>query len=121
MIFSKIFFGIWLARKNYKNAKIEFGKCCWNPATFGSRCRIPARKFDRIRPKWPDSCRKLSDPGRFGQIRPESSRSAPINGRIQSYSAILARSQQYSGRNLVAGIRRRQDTGDRMLSDSGAG
>jgi hypothetical protein len=41
MIFSKIFFGVWLARKNYKMRKSKFGKCCQNPESkFG---RILAR------------------------------------------------------------------------------
>jgi hypothetical protein len=49
MIFLKIFFGIWLAQKNYKMQKSEFGKCRWNSATSGRRCRIPATKFGQIR------------------------------------------------------------------------
>jgi hypothetical protein len=67
MIFSKIFFGVWFARKNYEMQKSEFGKCRRNPATSSRRCRIPARKFDRIRPK--------------------SSGFGRINGRIMSYPA----------------------------------
>jgi hypothetical protein len=53
----------------------EFGKCRRNSAMSGRRCRIPARKFDRIRPKWPDYGRKLPDPARSmagsGHIRPD--------------------------------------------------
>jgi hypothetical protein len=52
MIFSKIFFGVWFARKNYERQKSELGKCRRNPATSGRRCQIPARKFDRIRPEF---------------------------------------------------------------------
>jgi hypothetical protein len=37
MIFSKIFFGVWFARKNYEMQKSEFGKCCRNPATSGEK------------------------------------------------------------------------------------
>jgi hypothetical protein len=85
MIFSKIFFGVWFARKNYEIQKSEFGKCRRNPATSGRRCRIPARKFDWIRPKWLDSGRNLRNPDHFGQIRPESFGSGWINGQIQSY------------------------------------
>jgi hypothetical protein len=48
MSFSKIFFGVWLAQKNYKMQKSEFGKCRWNPATSGRSCWIPVRKFEQI-------------------------------------------------------------------------
>jgi hypothetical protein len=118
--------------------KSEFGKCRWNPATSGRRCRIPARKFDRIRQKWPDqvisaqiptvwarSGRNLPDParsmagsGRFGQIWQEPTGFRPFWLDPAGLDGI----RQYSGRNLVASIRRRWlNTGDRMLSDSGAG
>jgi hypothetical protein len=45
LIFSKIFFGVWLAQKNYEMRKSEFGKCRRNPTTSGCRCWIPARLF----------------------------------------------------------------------------
>jgi hypothetical protein len=114
MIFSKIFFGVWFARKNYEMQKLEFGKCRRNPATSGRRCRILARKFDRIR---------------LDQ-KPDLSRSARI-------LTVLAGIQQYSGRNLVrqnfgglilapagfwrpdvVGLRRRLDSDDRQLLNS---
>jgi hypothetical protein len=79
MIFSKIFFGVWFARKNYEMQKSEFGKCRRNPATSDRRCRIPATKFVRIWPKWQDSCWNLPDQW-LDQV---------ISGRIP---AILARS-----------------------------
>jgi len=95
MIFSKIFFGVWLARKNYKMQKLEFDKCLRNPATSGRRCQIPARKFDRIRPKWPDFDQKLPDPAVLARSRlfwPDPTRA----GRIP---AVLAKSG-----NIPAGI-----------------
>jgi hypothetical protein len=110
MIFSKIFFDVWLARKNYKNAKIKV----WQMSAESGNVRSPLPDFgEKV---WPD-------PGRFGQIRPKSSGSAPINGRIRSYPAGLAGIRQYSGlhRAPVAGFRRQQDTGDRMLSNSSTG
>jgi hypothetical protein len=75
MIFSKIFFSVWLARKNYKMQKSEFGKCHQNPATttgfrrnslirfrqetFGYGRNLPdptqsMARSDHIRPFWPD-------------------------------------------------------------------
>jgi hypothetical protein len=60
---------------------------------------------------------ETSGSGRFGQIPTvlaRSDKSRPDSGRFGQI-------RQYSGRNLVAIIGRRQDTGNRMLSDSGAG
>jgi hypothetical protein len=81
MIFLKIFFGVWLARKNYKMQKSEFGKYRRNPVTSGRRRRIPGRKFDQIRP---DPARSMArsghiqpDPSHFGQIRPAWPESGP--------------------------------------------
>jgi hypothetical protein len=81
MIFLKIFFGVWLARKNYKMQKSEFGKCRRNLAMSGRRCWILARKFDRIWPQWPDQVifgRNLPDPAIFGWIHPNSTESRPF-------------------------------------------
>jgi hypothetical protein len=43
------------------------------------------------------SCHIRPDPDRFGKIQSKSSGSDPINGRIQSYPAVLARSSLISG------------------------
>jgi hypothetical protein len=48
IIFLKIFFGIWLAQKNYDRRKSKSGYCCWNPATFGRCCLIPGSRFGCI-------------------------------------------------------------------------
>jgi hypothetical protein len=67
--------------------KSKFGKCRWNPATSGRRCRILAKKFDRIRP----------DPGHFGRIFAVLAGSVQIRPDPGRFSQI----RQYSGRNLV--------------------
>jgi len=72
--------------------KSEFDKCRRNPSKAGRRCRIPARKFDRIRPdQW-------QDPAGSRPFWPDPTKVDRI---------------------LVAGIRHWQDTDDQMLSDSG--
>jgi hypothetical protein len=76
-----------------KIQKLEFGKCCRNPATSGRRCRNPARNFDQIRPE--TSGQVIS--GRFGQIRPDQ---WPDRARAGRIPAILARSDWLS-RNLA--------------------
>jgi hypothetical protein len=116
MIFSKIFFGVSLAQKNYKMQKSEFGKCRWNPATSGCRCRIPARKFDRIRPKWMDSGRKLPDQVISGQIRPDLWQDPwPDPNRFGQIRPTWLESG-----NIPTGIWW-PDSDDQMLSDSDAG
>jgi hypothetical protein len=92
MMFSKIFSGVWLARKNYKMRKSEFGKCrhCWISASKFSR--ILAGLFwinGRIRsysvgsqPFWPN-------PAGFVQISAVSARSGQSqwdSGQIQPAS-----------------------------------
>jgi hypothetical protein len=83
--------------KNYKMQKSEFGKCRRNSAMSDRRCRIPARKFDRIRP----------ETSRSGRI-PESSNISDSGlrfwhdpSRAGWISAGLTGIQQYPGRNLV--------------------
>lgn len=126
----KIFFGIWLARKNYKMRKSEFDKCHRNLATSDCRCQISASTFGRIPIRlfriWPN-------PGHFGQIQSDQWPNPSHFGQIQPASdhgqnpAILRpisngiRSVGIQRRWLnVAGFRRWQVFGNRMLSDSGA-
>jgi len=52
MIFSKIFFGIWLARKILQRRKMEFGNRCQNPTTFG---RDAGFRQARFKPNSPES------------------------------------------------------------------
>jgi hypothetical protein len=76
IIFSKIFFGVWFARKNYKMRKYNCsrnpatsGRCCWIPtSTSGRCCWIPTSTFGRIRPKLLDSDRTPPDHVRSGRI-----------------------------------------------------
>jgi hypothetical protein len=53
--------------KKLQNAKIRILQMSPEFGDVRSPSPILARKFDRIRPKWPDSSRKLLDPGRFGR------------------------------------------------------
>jgi hypothetical protein len=99
MIFSKIFFGFWLARKNYKNAKIRVRQML--PESGNVRSPLP----DSREKVWPDqviSDRNLLD---LALSMARSCKSRP----------------EFGGRHPVSvdGFRRRQDTDDRMLSDSG--
>jgi hypothetical protein len=101
MIFSTIFFDVWLAQKNYKMQKSEFDKCRRNPVAV-ARLRL---KTFRSQPFWPDLARSMAgsshiqpDPSRFGQIRQESTGFRPF----WADPACLVGIRQYSGRNLVA-------------------
>jgi hypothetical protein len=69
--------------KNYEMQKSEFGKCRWNPATSGRRCRIPEKKFDRIPAgSIAESGHIRLDLGHFGQIRPNQWPDPVISGRF---------------------------------------
>lgn len=117
IIFSKIFIGVWFARKNYEMKKSEFGKCRRNPATSGCRCWIPAGIFwirsdqwSYMARSWPfsGSGRILAVLARSGwidsQIRPDLVGSRPF----WPDRACLARIWLFSSRNLV---RRWPDSG----------
>jgi hypothetical protein len=110
MNFSKIFFGVWCARKHYKRRKCD---CSQNPATSGRCCRIPTSMFGRIlailaRSDW-INCRI---PASFN-LNLVSRHSATVTGcrRIPAPSVFWWPN--------VAGFRGRLDSENRPLLDSG--
>jgi hypothetical protein len=100
----------------------EFGKCHWNSVTFGRLFWIPVSKFDRIRPKWPDSGKTLPHPAgsmaRSVQIQLNSGQLLTMAEIRQYFGQFQAESGPPASGD---GGRMSSDSNNRMLSDSDAG
>jgi hypothetical protein len=130
MIFLKIFFGVWLAQKNYERRKLEYGKCRRNPEHLVAIAGFRRAGLAGFRPDSSGSGHIRADLGHFGQIRPDPSRTGQIPTILARSDRLLTMARLWP---ILAGIsaparfrwpdvaefRRWPDSNDRQLLNSG--